>query len=710
MPSFHVGGMLGLLVSLYSGETTVIQPRFDAGGWLSLVATQRVNSAFLVPTMLARILDHPDLDTTDVSSLHAVAYGAAAAPVELVRRAMAQWPDVAFANVFGQTETLGAYTTLSAADHHDPARAGSVGRPLPGVEVRVVDPDTGGDLGADGVGELWVRSPQNLATGTDAEGWLHTGDLARQDADGYLFPIGRRSDGINRGGEKFTPNEVAEILRQHPAVGDVVVVGLPDPEMGERVGVAVVVAAGRDEPTLDELRQWCTRADGAVQASRGAGCRRRSAQQRAGQVAPGHGGRSHPTGEPGGPPMTLYLHECHHVIGQHEEEFEAAYRDPGGWMDRLGQDDEARLLWYANQVHGTGPAYRVITITAVHDGAAWERLSQRVRRGDLSDWTRSVDRLRRTVTAKVLTAVPWSPIGDLDLAAEPAEPADHEPTLFMEDTGWPHVPLDDYLDYWGDTYLPMLQSLPDRHAHAGDPDLLDPHARRRAATRGHPVAADPQPRRAAWPCSPPRSPPPTRPPAPTWPTPSPTATSGSHACCAPPPGRRDTEASISATEAASRASASAGGSGSPSSRCSRTSSRVAASMVPSSDVMRVTSDTASSSGAPGSQPGATVAPTAHSRTASATHASPERTAPCARSASGPSGSSAATRPKRSAARSTSSSRRAHTVAPGSAAPPPGLTVEVGGDVAPARLEGPAAAGVTSRHQSEGGRVAVQLGS
>jgi len=160
--------------------------------------------------------------------------------------------------------------------------------------------------------------------------------------------------------------------------------------------------------------------------------------------------------------MTLYLHECHHVIGRHEEAFEAAYRDQGGWMDRLGQGDDARLLWYANQVHGTGPAYRVITITAVHDGAAWERLSHRAQRGDLADWTRSVDALRRTVTAKVLTPVPWSPIGDLDLAAEPARPGDHEPTLFMEDTGWPHVPLDDYLDYWGDTYLPMLQNLPER--------------------------------------------------------------------------------------------------------------------------------------------------------------------------------------------------------------------------------------------------------
>ncbi len=252
VPSFHVGGMLGLLLNLWSGDTTVIQPRFDAGAWLALVAEHRVTSAFLVPTMLARVLDHPDLETTDLSSLRAVAYGAAAAPVDLVRRAMDQWPDVAFANVFGQTETLGAYTTLSPADHRDPARAGSVGRPLPGVEVRLVDPDTGQDVAPGQVGELWVRGAQNVR-----HGWLETGDLARQDADGYLYPTGRRSDGINRGGEKFAPHEVADVLRRHPAVADVVVVGLPDPEMGERVGTAVVVAPGQDPPTLDELREWC---------------------------------------------------------------------------------------------------------------------------------------------------------------------------------------------------------------------------------------------------------------------------------------------------------------------------------------------------------------------------------------------------------------------------------------------------------------------
>ncbi len=252
VPSFHVGGMLGLLLSLYSGDTTVIQPRFDPGRWLELVSRHRVASAFLVPTMLARILDHPDCAGTDVSSLVSVSYGAAAAPVELVRRAMAAWPQAGFANTFGQTETLGAYTTLGPADHRDPARIGSVGRALPGVEIRVVDPGTGHDVVPGQVGELWVQGVQNVRGG-----WLHTGDLGRIDGDGYLYPTGRLSDTINRGGEKFGPSEVADVLRTHPAVADVGVAGVPDPEMGERVGVAAVARAGVEPPSDLELREWC---------------------------------------------------------------------------------------------------------------------------------------------------------------------------------------------------------------------------------------------------------------------------------------------------------------------------------------------------------------------------------------------------------------------------------------------------------------------
>jgi acyl-CoA synthetase (AMP-forming)/AMP-acid ligase II len=249
VPFFHVGGALGILGSLYSGNTSVVQKRFDAGEWLRLVSKHRVTTTFLVPTMLQRILDHPDFAGTDLTSLAAIAYGAAAAPLTLVRRAMAALPHVGFANVFGQTETLGAYTTLLPKDHRDPARAGSVGRPLPGVDVRVVDPATGIDVEAGKVGELWVNTTQNVT-----EGWLRTGDLARQDSDGYIFPSGRLSDTINRGGEKFGPIEVEEALRSHPAVTDVAVTGIADEELGQRVGAAVVACA---PVTLEELRSHC---------------------------------------------------------------------------------------------------------------------------------------------------------------------------------------------------------------------------------------------------------------------------------------------------------------------------------------------------------------------------------------------------------------------------------------------------------------------
>jgi len=134
-------------------------------------------------------------------------------------------------------------------DHRDPNRVGSVGLPLPGVEVRIVDPDTGIDVQNGSVGELWVNTSAHVGAG-----WLHTGDLARQDGDGYIYPSGRLKDTINRGGEKFGPIEVEEALRAHPAVSDVAVAGVADEEMGQRVGAAVVA---RTPVTLEDLRSHC---------------------------------------------------------------------------------------------------------------------------------------------------------------------------------------------------------------------------------------------------------------------------------------------------------------------------------------------------------------------------------------------------------------------------------------------------------------------
>jgi len=235
VPLFHIGGTLGLLITLYSGRSMVILPRFDAGVWLRAVEEYRVSQTFVVPTMLRRILDHPDFTTRDVGSLVSLSYGAAPAQPELIKRAVAALPGVAFSNVFGQTETLGAYAALSPDDHRAGRKLDSVGRPFPGVEVRVVDVETQEDVGVGRVGEAVVRAAQNITSD-----WLPTGDLVLVDDEGYLFVKGRVKDTINRGGEKFGPVEIETVLRSLPGVVEAAVAGVPDDELGERVGVLIV--------------------------------------------------------------------------------------------------------------------------------------------------------------------------------------------------------------------------------------------------------------------------------------------------------------------------------------------------------------------------------------------------------------------------------------------------------------------------------------
>jgi hypothetical protein len=154
----------------------------------------------------------------------------------------------------------------------------------------------------------------------------------------------------------------------------------------------------------------------------------------------------------------LILHEVHHVRGQQEEAFEAAFRQ--GWMAPLASDDDARLLWFLHHAHGSGPAYHVVTITAVRDGAAYERLVRRVHDGDLRQWAREVDDLRHDVTGKLLVPVGWSPVQELDFAQVPADGAEHELSLYMEDTGWPHAAIDDYVAFWEMSYYAPMKAVP----------------------------------------------------------------------------------------------------------------------------------------------------------------------------------------------------------------------------------------------------------
>jgi hypothetical protein len=151
----------------------------------------------------------------------------------------------------------------------------------------------------------------------------------------------------------------------------------------------------------------------------------------------------------------LFVHELHSVKGACEDSFEEQMRD--GWMKTLAETDDARLLWYCVQAHGTGPAYRAVTITAVSDGFAWERLAHRMQSGDLRDWVRDLDALRHQVESKLLLPVHWSPMQTVDLAEIPVDASIHDPSLYMEDTGWPDAALDEYIDFWETGYFQPMR-------------------------------------------------------------------------------------------------------------------------------------------------------------------------------------------------------------------------------------------------------------
>jgi hypothetical protein len=152
----------------------------------------------------------------------------------------------------------------------------------------------------------------------------------------------------------------------------------------------------------------------------------------------------------------LLLHELHTISGRDEDAFEAAFRDR--WMSELARTDDARLLYYLKLAHGTGRAYQVVTLTALRDGMAYERLAVRVQRGDLRAWAADVDKMRHEVRGKILSPVDWSPMQEVDLTSVPVDGRAHEPTLFMEDSAWPYeAKLDTYLEKARTHYAPSLE-------------------------------------------------------------------------------------------------------------------------------------------------------------------------------------------------------------------------------------------------------------
>jgi acyl-CoA synthetase (AMP-forming)/AMP-acid ligase II len=275
VPLYHIAGVTSMLASLFTGRRLVIHPQFEAAEWLGTVRRERVTHAFLVPTMLKRVLDHPAFDPQACASLEILAYGAAPMPVPVIRRALAMFPPtVGFINAFGQTETTATVTVLLPEDHRLEGsaaeierklqRLSSIGRPLPDVEVRIVDAE-GVDVAPGAIGEIAVRTPrlmkgyaaQGDATAeTIVNGWLHTRDLGWMDADGYLYLAGRKDDLIIRGGENISPAEVEAVLHTHPAIEEAAIIGLPDEDWGEQV-MAIVVPKADSALSAEEVIDWC---------------------------------------------------------------------------------------------------------------------------------------------------------------------------------------------------------------------------------------------------------------------------------------------------------------------------------------------------------------------------------------------------------------------------------------------------------------------
>jgi long-chain acyl-CoA synthetase len=240
----------------------VILRDVDPSLLLRLIAEERITEMFLVPAVLMILLATPSLADTDLSSVRIIFYGASPIAEDVLTKCMTAF-GCAFVQVYGMTETTGAITALQFEDHDpDGPRRGllrSAGKPHRSVELRVVDPDTGSDAQIGEVGELWTRSPYNMAgywrkaaeteATIDAHGWLRTGDAGYFDADGYVYLHDRIKDMVVSGGENVYPAEVENVLLAHPSVTDAAVIGVPDERWGETVKAIVVLAPGA---SLDE--------------------------------------------------------------------------------------------------------------------------------------------------------------------------------------------------------------------------------------------------------------------------------------------------------------------------------------------------------------------------------------------------------------------------------------------------------------------------
>jgi acyl-CoA synthetase (AMP-forming)/AMP-acid ligase II len=271
VPPYHIAAVANVITNLYAGRRTLVLEAFAPGQWLRTVREEKVTSAMVVPTMLARIIDC-DGDKS-VPSLRSLSYGGAPMPAALIERALREWARVDFVNAYGLTETSSTVALLGPADHRaalespEPAvraRLSSVGRPLPGIELEIRGRE-GEILGAGQPGRICVRGEQvsaeyaGLGRALDDRGFFDTRDDGYLDQEGYLFISGRTDDTIIRGAENIAPAEIEDVLLRHQAVLDAAVFGVPDQEWGQRIEAAVVVRPGLGVDPA-ELRDFIRRA------------------------------------------------------------------------------------------------------------------------------------------------------------------------------------------------------------------------------------------------------------------------------------------------------------------------------------------------------------------------------------------------------------------------------------------------------------------
>lgn len=276
MPIYHVAGATSVCNSIYSGRRLILLRQFDAEEWLSAVEHEGATQAFLVPTMLKRVMDHQLFYETNMNSLTNLSYGAAPMPLPVIRQAIDLFPDTTeFSNGFGLTETTSTVSVLDAEDHKltgtqeqvekKVERLASVGKPLPGVDIIIVDQNDN-EVGENTVGHVYVRTNRSMkgywnrpdaSTETVVDGWVNTKDMGWLDEDGYLFLGGRSSDMIIRGGENISPAEVEGVLIEHAEVADIAVIGSPSLEWGEEVMAVVVPVDPDNPPEKEELNTYC---------------------------------------------------------------------------------------------------------------------------------------------------------------------------------------------------------------------------------------------------------------------------------------------------------------------------------------------------------------------------------------------------------------------------------------------------------------------